>query len=121
MPDVIVADPYPQVKWNDVRFKPVLPNPELCAVHSCSQDPEFYKDSDIPSTFKRWAPHSFGTLPGFKTSLGIVAVPSEPVGGYVYSPTERKWVIHAKPPSLASADRRMRRGGRCCFTRKKKG
>ena len=42
-------------------------------------------------------PHSFGTLPGFNT-LGIVAVPSTPVGGYVYCPDSKKWVIHATCP-----------------------
>ena len=110
-PDVNVLEPYPQVKWNDVRFKPALPNPELCAIHSCSEDPKFYQDQeDFPSTFKRWAPHSFGTLPGFKTSLGIVAVPAKPVSGYVYCPDDRKWVIYAEPRSLAPASRGTRKG-----------
>ena len=111
-PDVNVLEPYPQVKWNEVRFKPALPNPEHFAVQSCSQDPNFYQDQkDIPCTFKRWAPRSFGTLPGFKTSLGIVAVPSTPVGGYVYCPDDRKWVVHAEPRSSAPASRGTRKGG----------
>ena len=92
---VPVQEPYPHVNWNMVKFKPVLPNPEPCSIYSCSQDPEFYLDKDIPCTFKRWAPHSFGTLPGFNTSLGIVAVPTAPVGGYVYCSDSKKWVIHA--------------------------
>ena len=109
-PDVNVLEPYPQVKWNDVRFKPALPNPEHFAVQSCSQDPNFYQDQkDVPCTFKRWAP--FGTLPGFKTSLGIVAVPSTPVGGYVYCPDDRKWVVHAVPRYSASTGRGTRKGG----------
>ena len=109
-PDVNVLEPYPQVKWNDVRFKPVLPNPEHFAVQSCSQDPNFYQDQkDVLCTFKRWAP--FGTLPGFKTSLGIVAVPSTPVGGYVYCPDDRKWMVHAVPRYSASTGRGTRKGG----------
>ena len=41
---VTVAEPFPHVRWNEVRFKPALPNPELCPVYSCSQDPEFYQE-----------------------------------------------------------------------------
>ena len=120
-PDLNVLEPYPQVKWNDVRFKPALPNPELFAVQSCSQDPNFYQDqNDVPCTFKRWAPRSFGTLPGFKTSLGIVAVPSTPVGGYVYCPDDMKWVIHADPRSSAPTGRGTRKGG-TSLSRRRKG
>ena len=111
-PDVNVLEPYPQVNWNEVRFKPTLPNPEPFAVQSCSQDPDFYQDQkDFPCTFKRWAPSSFGTLPGFKTSLGIVAVPAKHVSGYVYCPDARKWVIYAEPRSSAPASRGRRKGG----------
>ena len=39
---VIVPDPFPHVRWSDVRFKPALPNPEQYLVHSCSPDAEFY-------------------------------------------------------------------------------
>ena len=124
-PDMNVLEPYPQVKWNDIRFKPGLPNPELFAVHSCSQDPEFYQDKkDLPCTYQRWAPHSFGTLPGFKTSLGIVAVPATPVGGYVYCPDAKKWVLFAEPRSSpprysASTARRTRQGGTTLLRRRK--
>ena len=37
----------------------------------------------------------FGTAAGFETSLGIVAPPTSPVGGYVY--TEKGWILHATP------------------------
>ena len=37
----------------------------------------------------------FGTAAGFETNLGIVALPTSPVGGYVY--TERGWKLHTKP------------------------
>ena len=92
-------------------FKPALPNPELCVVHSCSQDPEFYQDGeDLPCLFKRWT-YPFGTLPGYKTSLGVVAVPTTPVGGYVYCPDAKKWVLYAELHFSPSAGRGTRRGG----------
>ena len=37
----------------------------------------------------------FGFAAGFETNLGIVAPPTSPVGGYVY--TERGWILHATP------------------------
>ena len=115
-PDAVaVLDPFPCVRWNDVKFKPALPNPEQCLVHSCSPDAEFYvRDFGYLAS-------PFGTLPGFETSLGIVAVPSTPVGGYVYCPDARKWVIHAENRSSASEGRERRRGDGTSFTRRKKG
>ena len=118
-------DPFPHVRWSDVRFKPALPTPESCPVYSCSQDPGFYKEkrefrngSVIPtvseSDFLRLARYNgqpFGSLPGYKTNLGVVGVPTTPVGGYVYCPDTSKWVLHAEPPSSPSVGRRTRKGG----------
>ena len=118
---VTVPEPYPRVWWSDVRFKPALPNPQHCVVHSCSQNPEFYKDEeDLPCLFKRWTSGPFGTLPGYKTSLGVVAVPTTPVGGYVYCPDAKEWVLYAEPSSSPSAGRGTRRGG-TPLTRRRKG
>ena len=119
---VAVSEPFPYVRWNEVRFKPALPNPELCPVHSCSQDPEFYQEkweyrngSVIPTItepdFLRKDRDPFGTMPGYKTSLGVVSVPTTPVGGYVYCPDVKKWVLYAEPSSSPSAGRGTRRGG----------
>ena len=119
---VAVPDPFPHVRWSDVRFKPALPNPELCPVHSCSQDPEFYQEkreyrngSVFPTItepeFLRKDRDPFGALPGYKTSLGVVSVPTTPVGGYVYCPDVKKWVLYAEPSSSPSAGRGTRRGG----------
>ena len=118
-PDVIVPDPFPQVRWNDVRFKPGLPNPEPCPIQSCSPDPVFYVDRDSPSfrcnfNFAYVASQNgrpFGALPGYATSLGVVAVPTTPVGGYVYCPDAKKWVLYAEPHSAPSAGRGTRTGG----------
>ena len=41
----------------------------------------------------------FGALPGFETSLGVVAVPEEPIGGYVYAGgagDATEWRLHAE-------------------------
>ena len=125
-PDTVtVPEPFPHVRWSDVRFKPALPNPELYPVYSCSQDPEFYLEkreyrngSVIPTVsdpeFLRKTRDNgrpFGGLPGYKTSLGVVAIPTTPVGGYVYCPDTKKWVLFAEPHSPQSAGRGTRRGG----------
>ena len=99
---VSVPDPCPHVRWNEVRFKPALPNPELCPVHSCSQDPSFYQEereyrfgslevSDSKFVnLTRQCGRPFGGLPGYLTSRGVVAIPTTPVGGYVYCPDAKK-------------------------------
>ena len=129
-PDAVtVADPFPHVRWNDVRFKPALPNPEQCPIHSCSPDPVFYVDRESPSfqcnfNFDYLASQNgrpFGALPGFKTNLGTVAIPSTPVGGYVYCPDARKWVIFAEARSPPSTGRGTRRGGASSLARRRGG
>ena len=126
---VTVADPVPHVRWNNVRFKPALPNPEACPVHSCSPDPVFYVDRNSPSfqcnfNFDYLASQNgrpFGALPGFKTNLGVVAIPSTPVGGYVYCPEVKKWVIFAEARSPPSTGRGTRRGGATSLARRRGG
>ena len=129
-PDAVtVADPFPHVRWNDVRFKPALPNPEQCPIHSCSSDPVFYVDRESPSfqcnfNFDYLASQNgrpFGALPGFKTNLGTVAIPSTPVGGYVYCPDARKWVIFAEARSPPSTGRGTRREGATSLARRRGG
>ena len=113
---------YPEVKWNWVKFKPVLPNPESCPIYSCSQDPDFYEnyaDPDSGIIANKFAKrHPFGSRPGFVTTLGVVAVPKAPVGGYVYCPHDKRWLIHATTPTTrgrsesrgTSSPARRRRG-----------
>ena len=38
----------------------------------------------------------FGTAAGFPTNLGVVAMPSDPVGGYIYT-EDGGWVLYATP------------------------
>jgi len=134
-----VPYPFPDVRWDGVRFKPALPASESCPVYSCHQDPGFYQEkrefrsgSIIPtvsdSEFNRLARHNgqpFGSLPGYQTNLGVVAVPTIPVGGYVYYPNAKKWVLFAEPRSsppryAASTARRTRQGG-TTLSRRRKG
>ena len=129
-PDAVTApDPFPHVRWFDVKFKPALPAPERCPVYSCSPDPAFYVEKSSPlyngtdnfGSLARQYGHSFGTLAGYKTNLGVVAVPTTPVGGYVYCPEVKKWVIHAEHRSSpASAGRGTRRGGAMPLTRRRR-
>ena len=49
------------------------------------------------SLFSR--PDPFGNMPGFETSLGVVAVPDEPIGGYIYAGgagDSTVWRLHAQ-------------------------
>ena len=128
-PDTVtVPEPFPHVRWNEVRFKPALPTPESCPVHSCSPDPEFYAERDSPSRSCNFAyvasqnGKPFGALPGYLTSRGVVALPTTPVGGYVYCPEAEKWVLFAEPHSSpASTGRGTRRGGGTPPTRRRMG
>ena len=44
----------------------------------------------------RAASYPFGTASGFPTNLGVVAMPTSPVGGYLYTEDEG-WVLYATP------------------------
>jgi len=112
---VTVPDPYPTVDWSTVRFRPALPDPDLCPVYSVSKDPSVYLEKPSSwnsgqtySTFND--KHPFGTIPGYYTQHGIVSVPSTPVQGYVYCPENRKWMIFATSPTT-SGGRRTPPGG----------
>ena len=108
----------PQVDWSKVRFKPSLPNPMECTVYSCSQNPKTYEDDGTPWSAPFHGRNPFGTLLGYMTTEGAVAVPSTPISGYVYSIVHRQWILHA---SLPKAGRGTRKGGGTSFTRRKKG
>ena len=74
-------------------------------------------DTPWSAPFHRRNP--FGTLLGYMTTEGAVAVPSTPVSGYVYSIVDRQWILHASLP--ASAGRGTRRGGGTLPTRRRMG
>ena len=79
-----------------------LPKPESVPVQACSIDPTLYTSCTICANSRsqgiqhperhsacappfELSPFPFGALPGFVTSQGVVAVPGEPIGGYVYA------------------------------------
>ena len=113
----------PKVDWPNVRFRPPLPNPVECTVYSCSEDPDFYKEKTDCfhmryNLFHKTKP--FGTLLGYRTTEGVIAVPKVPVGGYVYCTEIRQWILHALPQS--SVGRGTRKGeGRSLSTKRRKG
>ena len=105
-------------------------------VFSCALDPDFYLDkveyrngSFIPthtdSDFQRLTRlngRPFGSLPGYVTNRGVVAVPTTPVAGYVFCPGTNKWVIFAEPCSPpVSAGRGTWRGGGNPIAKRRKG
>ena len=91
-----------------------LPKPESVPVQACSIDPTFYTSCTecVNTRSKGFQPERhpgsappfelsfpFGASPGFVTSLGVIAVPEEPIGGYVYdggSGENTKWRLHAE-------------------------
>ena len=101
-----------------------LPKPDILPIQACSLDPAIYnkctgstncgKDHDGSKHYVKkdtlYVEHDsssrftesscpFGELPGFVTSLGVVAVPDEPIGGYVYDGgfgATTKWRLHAE-------------------------
>ena len=106
-------EPYPRVDWSRINRHAMknLPRPNFFPVSGCPQHPEVYpeapdpngrikvcsspKDCSLPGCTHRTPVNGepFGSLPGFKTNLGIVAVPTCPVGGYIY--TEEGWMLYA--------------------------
>ena len=83
-----------------------IPKPEFLPILGCSEDPDFYSDewikldsvdywgnrNKLPPRHKQQAP--FGSLYGFKTDVGIVPVPEEPIHGHVWK--EGAWVLQAQ-------------------------
>ena len=113
----------PRIDFHQVKphLHRKLPKPDLLPVQACSIDPALYtkctgsihcdKEHDgsrhFGATYAEHASRSkftessvpFGALPGFVTSLGVVAVPEEPIGGYVYdggSGSATRWRLHAQ-------------------------
>ena len=106
----------PRINFQQVKphLHRKLPKPESVPVQACSIDPTFYTSCTecVNTRSKGFQPERhpgcappfelsfpFGASPGFVTSLGVVAVPEEPIGGYVYeggSGEATKWRLHAE-------------------------
>ena len=61
-----------------------LPKPTLCPVNGCSEDSTLYTRLLVAHPDSGLSRFPFGYLPGFQTNLGIVPVPQDPIGGFVY-------------------------------------
>ena len=110
---------YPCVDWTVVnkRFISNIPSPSPQPVHSCSQDEAIYHDKTyfeaggtrqvVKATFTK--PNPFGTIPGYLTNQGVIAVPLDnSFHGYTWIEKEG-WVLDAKYPLQKKMMRRMKR------------
>ena len=124
-PDIVYSAEVaiPRIDFSKVKphLHKKLPQPVSIAVQGCYPDPtssqcqekcasclwrlgdsrgakSLYLD-DAGATKNCECGYPFGTLPGFNTSIGVVAVPKEPIGGYVYAGgtgDETTWRLHAE-------------------------
>ena len=124
-PDAMTApDPFPYVRWFDVRSKPALPAPERCPVYSCSPDPAFYVEKSRPLYN---GTYNFDSLvrqygQSFIRPIWVRWLSLLPrwVAMYTALRSRSEWVIHAEPRSSpASAGRGTRRGGAMSLTRRR--
>ena len=100
----VIRYPTIDISKCNVRSIANVPKPQKYPVLGCSDDPDFYFLSNTytgkpTGGFYKCSPH--GQKYGYRTNLGIVPVPDEPVHGYVWDGTDDSsdWVLHAVKPS----------------------
>ena len=108
-PDPIHSPDLPKarVNWNRLNpnMKRNLPVPDQYPVYGCAQDPTFYDSTvdvehyggqklNTKLVFETGKP--FGSLYGFWTSKGVLALPDEPVSGYHCCAETGTWIIAAE-------------------------
>ena len=80
------------VNWSKVNTRAFanLPTPQDVPLYGCSKHP-----IDYIGWHEKRTP--FGSMPGFKTSLGIITCDTikDPIHGFVYNKDMGGWVIHA--------------------------
>jgi len=83
--------PKPCVNWArlNTNMHRSLPPPRMFPVQGCSPNPAFYITTEGVS-------HPFGSLYGFHTSMGVVALPDVPVHGYLCDQDTGMWIIAAE-------------------------
>ena len=91
---------YPQVDFNHLNshFIKNIPKPESYPIYGCSEDSEFYEKSNHGKRPTFFNSFPFGAKQGYDTNLGIVAVPDQPIFGYIWTENQG-FKIHAAPPS----------------------
>ena len=105
--------PYPYVDWQALsrpswKDRVGLPKPDQQPILSCSPDPALSMpkpNTGIVDPCERPS-YPFGTMLGYLTTMGPVAMPTVSVNGYSWCQDDQAWRISAFPPS------RRRRGGR---------
>ena len=105
----------PRIDFSKVKphLHKKLPQPVSIAVQGCYSDPASQSQETCSKCLWRLGDRNgnsseynkyckcgfpFGTLPGFNTSVGVVAVPKDPIGGYVYAGgtgDKTTWRLHA--------------------------
>ena len=121
----------PKVAWEKVNMAALkkLPAPTTFPVQTASPSPQFYnKTEGCPSGCPQYEagrrrecscrlgfdkPNPFGSLLGFKSNMGVVSVPSEPLFGHIWDTDTSSWILHAEIPVQESfRDERWRRDRR---------
>ena len=102
---------YPTIDFTQCNIRSIanVPKPGHFPVLGCSPDPIFYTNGGFKYSYP------FGGKYGYKTNLGIVPVPDEPVYGYVWYGTDydSDWVLCAvQPPDQRSKVSRKWQGFR---------
>ena len=105
--------PYPYVDWQALsrpswKDRVGLPKPSQLPILSCSPDPALSMPKPNAGMVDPWERPGppFGSMVGYLTTMGPVAMPTCSVNGYSWCQEEKAWRIAAFPPS------RRRRGGR---------
>ena len=121
----------PKVAWEKVNMAALkkLPAPTTFPVQTASPSSQFYnKTEGCPSGCPQYEagrrrecscrlgfdkPNPFGSLLGFKSNMGVVSVPSEPLFGHIWDTDTSSWILHAEIPIQESfRDERWRRDRR---------
>ena len=97
----------PKIDFSKVKphLHQKLPKPGLFSVQGCSPDSDFYHKATEYNLYDRkqpkfQCPAPFGMKAAFETNLGLVAVPEEPIGGYIYKSgggASTIWQLFAEP------------------------
>ena len=86
----------------DCATNPVFKTSVLATVHMLERRPGPARLCPCPTEFER--DHPFGSLPGYRTNLGVVPIPDTPMFGHIWDHEVSDWVLHAEiPPSGPSA------------------
>ena len=90
--ELTVLKPFPYVRRNDVRTKPVLPNPDLCPVHTYFPDQKFHVDRFSPSFHLNYNTDQLQSLEPKNSGDGICDYPIDIVPTTINSLTNVEFI-----------------------------